>query len=144
MSDPMIPPGDHDGWLLSLANGERRAYLDVRLFLAAIGRLCNIMGYELSLTVEQVHKLFPIFGKEMNWPLGHLYEVQQDTGKCPAVSLYYRDDIPSKKKGLWLLFPWSEDVMKSWRFDDNPEPEREKALEAARIVCRELLPDWRW
>ncbi len=39
MSNPAIRLDDHDGWLLSFVNGERRAYLDVRLFLAAVGKL---------------------------------------------------------------------------------------------------------
>lgn len=141
MADNTILLDDHDAWLLSLANGEKRAYLDVRLFLAAVGRLQLGNCCQADLNAEEVHRLFPVFAKEMGWP-GPLYEVQPDTGRCPAVTLYLRDDVPRKESFFWMIDPFRYHMKEPWRLDESPV--KHKVLEAARATCKEWLPDWEW
>ena len=141
MSDPMIHLEDHDGWLLSFVNGEKRAYLGVRLFLAAVGKLQYDNHCHASFDPKDMHKYFQIFAKEMVWP-GPLYEVQSDTGRCPAVTLYLRDDVPRESFHIWVIFPDKIRMRSPWILDESPV--KHKVLEAARVVMREWIPGFEW
>lgn len=63
MSDKTVRLEDHDGWLLSFTTSEKRAYLDVRMFLVAVGRLQLGNCCQANLPVEEMHRLFPVFVK---------------------------------------------------------------------------------
>ncbi|GEM_PF-5315876 len=141
MADQTIHLADHDGWLLSFVNGERRAYLDVKLFLSAVGRLQISNLCQAHFDAKDMHKYFAIFAKEMGWP-GVLYEVDSSTGRCPAVTLYLRDDVPRKGSFFWMIDPFRYHMREPWRLDESPV--KHKVLEAARATCKEWLPDWEW
>lgn len=140
MADNTIRLGDRDAWLLSLANGEKRAYRDVKLFLSAVGRMQNIRHRKAQFDPGKTHKYFQLFAKEMGWT-GPLYEIEPDTGRCPAVTLYLRDDAP-REGGFWMILPWADDEGESWRLDESPV--KEKLLEAAWVVCRAWFPGLDW
>lgn len=141
MSNSAIRLDDHDGWLLSFANGEKRAYLDVRLFLAAVGKLQYDNHCHAAFNAKDMHKCFPIFAKEMGWP-GYLYVTFDPGSKCPAVTLYLRDDISREGFHLWVILPDKMYMKNPWMLDESPV--KHKVLEAARVVMREWLPGFEW
>jgi hypothetical protein len=145
VADNSIRYKDHDGWLLSFTPEEKEAFLRVKLFLAAIGRLHNTRSCQAGLSRENAHKYFPIFAKEMGWTAPFLkhFLYEDSAGSCHAVFLYLRDDRPLKKGSFYMpMLVWSMDMEDPWRFDESPE--KEKALEAARVVMNMILPDWKW
>lgn len=126
----------HEDYLISLSGKNARAYLNVKLFFAAVGRILMTKGGSgPHLNAEEVHKYFPIFAQKMGWR-GDYYRVGLDEF-CPAVSIYFGGNV---KSGYWTILPWLSDSHAPYRVDEHPRKER--VLAAARHVCRAWLPDW--
>ncbi len=77
----------------------------------------------------------------MGWP-GYLYTILPGDERCTAVTLYLRDDIPREGFHLWVILPDKMYMKNPWMLDESPV--KHKILEAARVVCNQWLPDWKW
>jgi hypothetical protein len=130
---------DTEEYLLSLTPARKKAREAVKLFLTTVGKLLDEKGEDPPMNREELHKLFPVFAKRMEFN-GLFYRLKRD--RCMAVTILLRDDRPEKEKSFWFIVPRHYYNTEPDRVDNHPE--KDKLTEVAREVCKLWLPNWNW
>lgn len=119
----------------SLSPSRKRAHKRVEFCVAAIGSFCSDNGMTDHLPIQDLHKHFPAFAKEMGWT-GLLYGARR--GKCPAVGIAY----PQNMGAFWIISPL---VTLSNLGGYNVDQLHTKQVRQASLnFCKAWHPEWPW
>lgn len=123
-------------YVSSLTTAQKTAYDRVNFFIAAVGSIVWKSGRTLSIQVNEVHLLFPVFAYIMGWS-GKFYV--ENEGKCPAVAIRFPELPEDHFYFISVGLSGNEDGKTV-----EAHPERDRVKFAALEVCCSWLPDWHW
>lgn len=129
---------DHRQYATRLPLNESVAYMSVLMFLVALAHVSKGTMRVHWVSMDDMHRHYPGFGSLMGvWP--DLLKTN-DKGQCEAVLIFCRiDKICNQVRPVII-----KDLLNEYEDLVLENSQREEILNAARVVCADLLPAWQW